>query len=214
MLRRLREQRTAFRTFSSGGGGSGGSSGGGGGGGGGSNGGSGGFGLWAAYLALLAKRPLATKAVTAALLNGLGDVIAQSQFEQGKDFDWKRCGIFTLLGLLLIGPTLHVWYGSLGTIVKATGNTGALMRLGLDQLCFAPIFISTIVSLLMVLEGKGPEVVPTLKRNLPDMVKSNWMLWVPFQFINFRFVPPHLQVLMSNLVALAWNVYMSYKAHH
>ncbi len=100
MLRRLREQRTCFRTFSSGGGGggSGGSSGGGGGGGGGGgNGGSGGFGLWAAYLALLAKRPLATKAVTAALLNGLGDVIAQSQFEQGKDFDWKRCSIFTLL---------------------------------------------------------------------------------------------------------------------
>jgi hypothetical protein len=119
-----------------------------------------------------------------------------------------------LQGLLLIGPTLHFWYGSLGTIVKATGNTGAIMRLSLDQLCFAPVFISTIVSLLMVLEGKGPEVVPTLKRNLPDMVKSNWMLWVPFQFINFRFVPPHLQVLMSNLVALAWNVYMSYKAHH
>lgn len=388
-----------------------------------------------------------------------------------------------LQGLLLIGPTLHFWYGSLGTIVKATGNTGAIMRLSLDQLCFAPVFISSetlavawvpfnwawvpfnwawmpdqqtqslpdgplqllclsrgarvppphphpcrllsvppsallpvliphslpclaaIVSLLMVLEGKGPEVVPTLKRNLPDMVsegrrvsqlnyalwllewvrgscmpllpepswvlwvpfrphslhiaqswhllprarsspagrcgcpsssstsapapcalhqaalltilapqlapqvKSNWMLWVPFQFINFRFVPPHLQVgsvlcsacvvgsrheaaagrmppdagcrlpaaagchllppllcccccasdtplalrptlsdhphgggpppscralpalltfcryllrylcapaqvLMSNLVALAWNVYMSYKAHH
>ena len=29
---------------------------------------------------------------------------------------------------------------------------------------------------------------------LAPQVKSNWMLWVPFQFINFRFVPPHLQV--------------------
>lgn len=48
-----------------------------------------------------------------------------------------------LQGLLLIGPTLHVWYGSLGTIVKATGNTGAIMRLSLDQLCFAPVFISS-----------------------------------------------------------------------
>ena len=281
MLRRLRSQRLLFRTFSSGGGGSGGSSGGGGGGGGGGgSSGSGGFGLWGAYLALLSKRPLATKAVTAALLNGLGDVIAQRQFEQGKDFDWKRCSIFTLLvrccclspllsvayscptccgrssacclvswkldavawvprsrgkrchlasplaadhclmqrllsrplpvacvvshlahrhptwvtatpptqlaapcaepaadgthaalsagvscgtslmccrhaclsllcrplclqGLLLIGPTLHFWYGSLGTIVKATGNTGAIMRLSLDQLCFAPVFISS-----------------------------------------------------------------------
>ncbi len=45
-------------------------------------------------------------------------------------------------GLVVIGPALHFWYGSLGSIVKATGNTGAIMRLSLDQLCFAPVFIS------------------------------------------------------------------------
>lgn len=46
-------------------------------------------------------------------------------------------------GLALIGPTLHFWYGSLGTIVKASGNTGAILRLALDQLCFAPVFIGS-----------------------------------------------------------------------
>lgn len=95
LLRRLHEQssRPTFRTFSSGGGGSGagGGSGGGGGGGGGSGGGGG---LWVAYLALLEKQPLLTKALTAALLNGLGDVIAQCQFEKG-GFNWKRFAIFT-----------------------------------------------------------------------------------------------------------------------
>lgn len=101
LLRHLREQRPSFRTFSSGGGGGSGSSGGGGGGSGGGGGG-GGFGLWVTYLALLEKQPVATKAVSAALLNGMGDAIAQTQFEEGP-FDWKRCGIFTLLVRLVGG---------------------------------------------------------------------------------------------------------------
>jgi hypothetical protein len=128
MVRRLRDQRPSFRTFSSGGGGSGGSSGGGGGGGGGGSGGSGGFGLWGAYLALLSKRPLTTKAVTAALLNGLGDVIAQRQFEQGKDFDWKRCSIFTLLvrslgqlGAAHLLLTFVPWCLSVGRLALRSG---------------------------------------------------------------------------------------------
>ena len=46
----------------------------------------------------------------------------------------------------------------------------------------------------MALEGKGAEAPARLRRDLPDIVRSNWLLWVPFQFINFRFVPPQLQV--------------------
>lgn len=44
---------------------------------------------------------------------------------------------------MLIGPALHVWYGSLGSIVKAGGNSGALLRMAVDQLAFAPVFISS-----------------------------------------------------------------------
>ncbi len=40
---------------------------------------------------------LITKAVSAAVLNGLGDIIAQLGFEKGHDFDWRRLGVFTLL---------------------------------------------------------------------------------------------------------------------
>ena len=46
----------------------------------------------------------------------------------------------------------------------------------------------------MALEGHAADIAPKLKADLPEMVKSNWLLWVPFQFINFRFVPANLQV--------------------
>jgi hypothetical protein len=93
------------------------------------------------------------------------------------------------------------------------GTASALSRLVLDQVFFAPIFIGGIVSAVMFLEGQGHNVQAKLKSDLFTIVKSNWVLWVPFQFINFRFVPQHLQVLASNVVALGWNTYVSWMSH-
>jgi hypothetical protein len=44
-------------------------------------------------------------------------------------------------------------------------------------------------------------------------VIANWKLWVPFQFINFLAVPQPLQVAFANIVALAWNIYLSFASH-
>ena len=156
---------------------------------------------------------VATKAVTAAVLNGVGDVIAQIFLNENGKFDWKRLGIFSALGLVLIGPALHVWYGTLARVVTASGTMGALGRMAMDQLLFAPIFIGTIVSSIMILEGHGSDVPSKMRSDLFTIVRSNWALWVPFQFLNFRFVPVHLQVLASNIVALAWNTYISWASH-
>lgn len=44
------------------------------------------------------------------------------------------------------------------------------------------------------LQGKSHEVKNKLRNDLKPTVIANWKLWVPAQFINFRMVPPHLQV--------------------
>lgn len=44
-------------------------------------------------------------------------------------------------------------------------------------------------------------------------VLANWKLWIPFQFLNFRFVPQQFQVLAANFIALIWNVFLSFIAH-
>lgn len=203
-----------LRQVSAGGGGGGGiAAGGGGGGGGGGDGGSGG-GIWATYLRLLDSSPLLTKAWTAGLLNGLGDAVSQKFVEKHDSFDWKRFGIFTLLGSALVGPGLHFWYGFIGRNVTATGTTGAVIRLALDQLLWAPVFISTFLASLLTLEGKSHQVKSKLKNDLKPTVIANWKLWVPAQFVNFRLVPPHLQVAFSNVVAVGWNTYLSWASHH
>ena len=143
-----------------------------------------------------------------------------------------------------------------------TVSAGALQRLGLDQLLFAPFFIGTFFTCLLTLEvgghgtgqgiagvpiaefvydllqGKSGQIKPKLQHDLLPAVIANWKLWIPFQFINFRLVPPPLQVNdtspdqasqcrhhaltilsgmqvgFSNIIAVAWNTYLSWASHN
>ena len=74
---------------------------------------------------------------------------------------------------------------------------------------FAPLFVGTFFAALLTLEGRPGDAAAKIKADLPSALKANWALWVPANFVNFRFVPPHLQVLFANGVALAWNTYLS-----
>ncbi|KAI3757100.1 hypothetical protein L6452_04633 [Arctium lappa] len=209
---------SGFRVAStSSGGGSGGIGGSGNGGSGGSGGGGGdggrkwNFVSW--YLSLLEAYPVWTKAVTSALLTLVGDLICQVVIDQVPSLDLKRVSLFTFLGLVLVGPTLHFWYLYLSKLVTMTGASGAFLRLIVDQFLFAPAFIGVFLSALVTLEGRPSQVLPKLQQEWMSSIIANWQLWIPFQFLNFRFVPQQFQVLAANFIALVWNVILSYKAH-
>ena len=218
-------RRGVARATEVGGGGGGGAAGGSGGSGGGggdfgasSSSGGGGGGLWVLYLTSLEKNPMLTKCVTSGILNAAGDLFAQFMFEDAanKGCDWKRAGVFTFLGAALVGPCLHFWYANLNKIVLATGAVGsaaATVSLALDQLVFAPTFLAVFIASLFTVEGNASAVVPKLKQDWSQTVVANWKVWVPFQFLNFRFVPVNLQVGAANVIALMWNTYMSWVTH-
>ncbi|KAK6942112.1 Mpv17/PMP22 [Dillenia turbinata] len=165
------------------------------------------------YLALLEKHPVLTKAVTSAFLTLVGDLICQIMIDQVPSLDVKRTFLFTLLGFVLVGPTLHFWYLHLSKLVPRPGASGAFLRLLLDQFIFSPTFIGVFLATLVTLEGRPSQVVPKLQQEWFSAVLANWQLWIPFQFLNFRFVPQQFQVLAANLIALVWNVILSFKAH-
>lgn len=150
---------------------------------------SGSGGLWESYNKLLGQYPLLVKAITTALLSAVGNLICQLGVE-GKgtsDLDWRRFNTFTALGFVWVAPCLHFWFATLNRLVSSPGNAGALMRMGLDQLGFAPLFISSMIGILAAVDGKDlQQCVSVIKRDLPDAIKANWALWVPAQFINFR----------------------------
>uniref|UniRef100_A0A7S0VKF2 Uncharacterized protein n=1 Tax=Polytomella parva TaxID=51329 RepID=A0A7S0VKF2_9CHLO len=164
------------------------------------------------YLDVLDKHPIVTKSVTCAVLNCMGDIISQVCIEHATTLDFARIRTFGFLGLVLVGPALHYWYSFLNRAIPASPRS-AIIQLLLDQLVFAPFFLATILSTLFALEGKANQIPEKLRQDLFNTVRANWLLWVPAQFVNFRYVPPHLRVLASNVVALLWNTYISYTSH-
>ncbi|CAK7339895.1 unnamed protein product [Dovyalis caffra] len=85
------------------------------------------------------------------------------------------------------------------------GAPGALLRLLVDQFVFAPIFIGVFLSTLVTLEGRPSQVIPKLQQEWFSSVLVNWQLWIPFQFLNFRFVPQQFQRLEPGVV-LGFNI--------
>lgn len=169
--------------------------------------------LWAAYIRELELRPVLTKMWTSGLTNAIGDVVAQHFFAD-HPFDWHRLFVFTNLGIFLVGPALHYWYGILGRIFVRSGFTSALGALCLDQFAFAPCFCATIIATLVAVEtSETKKVIPKLQQDLLPTVLMNWKIWIPAQLINFWVVPPALRVLFANMVALIWTTYLSYASH-
>ncbi|MED6165693.1 hypothetical protein PIB30_102075 [Stylosanthes scabra] len=111
-----------------------------------------------------------------------------------------------------IGHSL-ILYLYLSKLVTIPGASGAFLRLVIDQFLFSPIFIAVFLATLVTLERGPSQAIPKLKQEWFSSVVANWQLWIPFQFLNFRFVPQQFQVLAANVIALVWNVILSFKAH-
>ena len=177
------------------------------------------------YSTKLDTHPIVTKCLTSGLVSALGDLICQSLTLPAKDnsssssapsssaepkWDMQRTGRFAALGALWVGPILHFWYGALFQALSKR----VVARVAVDQFGFAPLFVTSFLSLLWTWEGESPSTLgPRLQENVPSIVVANWALWIPAQTINFHFVPVKYHVLFSNFVALAWNAYLSYTSH-
>jgi hypothetical protein len=171
-----------------------------------------GGGLWGKYLQLLETQPFLTRVLTCGVLNGLGDIFCQL-FVEKEGYSAKRTLTFAGLGVVFVGPCLFYWYGLLGKLVPGTDIMSILASLALDQLVYAPVFIAGFMSILTAIEGKPEAIQAKLQQDLFPAIKVNWGLWVPAQYINFKFVPPNLRTLAVNITALVWNVYMSWSSH-
>jgi Mpv17 / PMP22 family len=151
---------------------------------------------------------------------GTSQVHAVHDVHEGRrlpPWDWMRTGRFGILGAFLVAPTVHVWYNQLHrwtSNLPISSSPWRLLasRVAIDQLLFAPAFTAAWLVALRMLEQGHPKHIDliSLRASVPDIVVANWALWVPAQLVNFAVVPLKFQVLYSNVVALAWNVYLSY----
>jgi hypothetical protein len=91
---------------------------------------------WAKYNILLEKHPITTKVITAGGIAAFGDINCQLFIESDKPFSFKRLGIFTFLGGVLVAPVLHVWYDVLGKYIPGVANSLSYIHHDITYLFF------------------------------------------------------------------------------
>jgi peroxisomal membrane protein 2 len=170
--------------------------------------------MWARYANAVRTAPLATKSLSSLIITAAGDVGCQLLVERRETVDSQRCAKMAVVGGVLVGPSLHFWYGTLLRLVPGGSLRDVAKRVALDQLVFAPPFTAACFGFISALDMRGIAALKAqLRQQWSDAVIANWKLWTPAQCVNFYAVPAQYHVLFANVVALGWNVYLSWATH-
>lgn len=166
-------------------------------------------------LEILSKNhPYVVQGLVAGSLQVVGDVICQTIIEKKKKVDSTRCCEFFGLGFLT-GIVLHKWYRVLDSNFRRPRPfANAVSKVAANQCLFSPIFLYLSVGFIGLLKsGDWREVGEMIDRELAGILIADIKLWPVVQFVNFYFMPLHLQVAFNSAVAVVWNTYFSMKTY-
>ncbi|CAJ1966448.1 unnamed protein product [Cylindrotheca closterium] len=177
--------------------------------------------LWEAYYGALLTYPLLVKSLTAFVLLGFADVIAQC-FERIRDshnnssaeeaFNLYRVARFGFFGLAG-APWTHYYYGWLDTVLPPTQNPWTwttAIKVVIDQFLQAPALLAVMIMGMALMEGRGISgVTVDMENQYVEALIKNWELWIPATVVNIAFVKPDLRVLYDNLVFFFWTIFLS-----
>lgn len=164
---------------------------------------------WEAYNNALDKNPLPTKAMTSLVGWALGDYLAQV-FISGGPFDMKRFITLSVFGFIYHGPSGHYFYNWLDSKIEGTDFKSVMLKVGIDQLFWCPIFMSVFFTYLGLVNGDGLGAIgDKIKNDLLSACQGSWKVWPIVHAINFRFVPNKFRLLYINSVQIAFNMFLS-----
>ena len=178
------------------------------------------------YLRKCSEDPLVTKSVSAALINLVGDVLAQhlEAFLSGDAMvlNVRRMVTFFVCGLLYVGPFVHYWFEFLLRVGKAVEQRFhfskwkiVLTQVLTDQTLGVGIFFPSYFFVFELLESLVFQRPPSLHQattkclgQIRELLVMQYRIFPFTSAFNLTFIPPELRVLFSNTLSLFWNMYL------
>uniref|UniRef100_M0ZK14 Protein SYM1 n=1 Tax=Solanum tuberosum TaxID=4113 RepID=M0ZK14_SOLTU len=103
--------------------------------------------------------------------------------------------------MVILGPSLHVWYNSLSAFLPKRDAVSTLKKIALGQILYGPTMNAIFFSINAAAQGESSsEIVARLKRDLVPTAVNGLMYWPICDFITFKFVPVHLQVRVHTYI--------------
>ncbi|XP_011306287.1 PXMP2/4 family protein 3 [Fopius arisanus] len=157
-----------------------------------------------AYFNSLYMNPIRTKAITSCVLAVAGNYISQ-KISGTKEINHDSLLAFGLFGLLFGGPVPHYFYKYIHLFTKLP--LGILLT---ERLVYTPLFQAFALYMLTRLEGKShDESRKNMEKLYLPILLANYKYLTLLQFINIRYVPPMLRVLVVNFIGFAWTIYLA-----
>nr|ACO12458.1 Mpv17 [Lepeophtheirus salmonis] len=168
---------------------------------------------WRIYHQILNKYPLRTQMVQTGLIMGLGDLVSQRVIHEKSDIDPISVIRFSGIGTFFVGPSVRLWYLFMERVIgSAVNKKTTFIKVGMDQLLFAPTFTAGIMIVINPLQAKSfDEIKKELRSKYTDVMLNGWKIWPMAQVVNFYFIPFLYRPLFVNIVALFWNTYLAWK---
>ncbi|KAJ4701640.1 PXMP2/4 family protein 4 [Melia azedarach] len=185
------------------------------------------------YLGKLHSRPLITKSITSSLIYVAADLTSQirtlsylrnssvitvTSHIHVKDGDQSSIDSMRMLciaayGMLMLGPSQHLWFNSVSKVLPKQDVLTTLKKLFIGQAVYGPSITSIFFSYNAALQGENAgEIIARLKHDLlPTLVRS-LLFWPISNFFTYKFTPAYLQPLVNSSCSYVWTIYLTYMA--
>ncbi|WOL01679.1 protein SYM1 [Canna indica] len=173
------------------------------------------IGILSWYLGMIQTRPVITKSVTAATIFAAADMFSQQMatLASPRNLDFVRILRMAGYGLLVLGPSLHLWFNFVSRILPKQDIVSTLKKMLLGQTSYGPLMTAVFFSLNAAVQGETiSEIFARLKRDLIPTMARGFLYWPMCDFITFKFVPVQLQPLVCNSFSFFWTIYLTYMA--
>uniref|UniRef100_A0A6M2DDT3 Putative conserved plasma membrane protein n=1 Tax=Xenopsylla cheopis TaxID=163159 RepID=A0A6M2DDT3_XENCH len=164
------------------------------------------------YFEQLFNYPLATKSLSSCVIASSGNLASQL-VAGNKNVSLESIGAFGLFGLLFGGPVPHYFYKTLEELMPANGSNGRIItKFLIERLLYTPFYQVLSLYTLARFEGKSHSLAYNQLMHLFwPVLQANWRYLSLLVFINIKFVPPMLRVLVVNLIGFFWAMYLANK---
>lgn len=143
----------------------------------------------------------------------IGDV-AQQNVERyhglSEGYDWSRTARIAVIGSIL-GSVQHIFYRSLDKRYPARDPLTISKKLFIDQTLCTPLIIAVFIYGLGFLEHKTLDKInKEFKDKCAMIFLVDCAVFVPTQYINFKFLDPKYRLLFTNMVSIMYDTFLSY----
>ncbi|KAI7903735.1 uncharacterized protein BX663DRAFT_471764 [Cokeromyces recurvatus] len=159
-------------------------------------------------------KPTRTFSIQSSIMMTVGDVISQQLIEKKgiNHHDIPRTLRMTVYGAVIGGPVIGTWFGFMNRIVKLDNKWAAtIVRVGIDQLFFAPTILAVFMGSISILEGRTrQEIKEKFEKSYLTGLINSYRYWPFVNMFTFAFFPVYYRPIVNNGFGLIWNSYLSY----